>query len=287
MILETAKEGARLMRDPMVPECLRISRVVRETHDTFTLELDVGERSGGFSFTPGQFNMLYLFGAGEVPISISGDPGEPGRLIHTIRAAGTVTRAMASIQGGGQLGVRGPYGQGWPMEEAKGHDVLLMAGGIGLAPLRPAIYHILRHRDWFGRVVVLYGTRTPADVLFSRELEKWRGRLDVSLHATVDRGGREWRGHVGVVTSLLPLVKFEPADTVAMLCGPEIMMRFGARDLVARGIPQESMFLSMERNMKCAIGFCGHCQYGPSFVCKDGPVYRMDQVTPLLNVREI
>lgn len=275
--------------DPMAPAPYRVRRVVRDTHDTVTLELAAGE---GTAFAPGQFNMLYVFGLGEVPISISGDPAKSGVLTHTVRAVGAVTRALRGLRRGGVVGLRGPFGSAWPLDQAAGRDVVVMAGGIGLAPLRPAVYHLLAHRDRYGRVVVLYGARTPADLLYTRELARWRGRFDVQIEVTVDAApvpataGRAWRGHVGVAGTLLPLAEFEPSDAVALVCGPEVMMRFAIADLRHRGLAPEQIYLSMERNMRCAIGLCGHCQFGPAFVCKDGPVFRYDRLAPFLGVRE-
>jgi NAD(P)H-flavin reductase len=185
------------------------------------------------------------------------------------------------------VGVRGPFGTAWPVDLAEGRDVVIVAGGIGLAPLRPALYHVLRHRRRFGRVVVLYGARTPADLLFARELESWRGRLDVELDVTVDRASPDWLGRVGVVTTLIPRAPLDPDRAIAFVCGPELMMHFVATDLEHRGMAAERIWLSTERNMKCGMALCGHCQLGPTFVCKDGPVFRWDRVKPLLSVREL
>jgi len=231
--------------------------------------------------------MLYLFGTGEVPISISGNPSEPEKLIHTIRAVGTVTQAMAKLKPGDIIGVRGPFGIGWPVEEAKGSDLVIIAGGIGLAPLRPVIYQALEKRNEFGRFVLLYGSRTPEDLLYRRELEKWRARLDVEVLVTVDRAMGDWRGNVGVVTKLISKAGFDPLHATAMVCGPEIMMRFTATELQNRGVPRENIYISMERNMRCGIGLCGHCQMGPTFICKNGPVYRYDYLKDMLTKREI
>jgi NAD(P)H-flavin reductase len=272
--------------EPMLPAPWRVEQVRKETADTFTLALAPMVDTPPLAFAPGQFNMLYVFGIGEVPISISGNPGEPSPLRHTTRAVGTVTRGMQKLKPGDVLGVRGPYGSGWPVAEAVGRDVVLVAGGLGLAPLRPVLYHLLARRKDFGKVVVLYGTRTPQDLLFRPELRSWGARPDLHIHATVDRAVGEWRGNVGVVTTLIPHAPFDPSNSVAMVCGPEVMMRFTALELQRRGVPPERIYVSLERNMKCAIGFCGHCQYGPAFVCKDGPVFRYDRVKPLLNVRE-
>ncbi|MEJ2008685.1 MAG: FAD/NAD(P)-binding protein [Acidobacteriota bacterium] len=272
---------------PMTPAFYRILRTRPETRDTFTVELETPDSTSGPLFAPGQFNMLYAFGVGEVPISVSGDPARPKSLIHTIREVGAVTRAMRALKRGDLLGVRGPFGSSWPVEEAKGRDVVIVAGGIGLAPLRPALYSILAHRQKYGRVVLMYGTRTPEDILFRKELERWRARLDLSVHVTVDRAMVSWRGSVGVVTSTIPRVQFDARSALAMVCGPEAMMRFTILELQKRGLGLEQIYISTERNMKCAIGFCGHCQLGPAFVCKDGPVFRYDKIQPFFEIREI
>ncbi|HUI43970.1 MAG TPA: FAD/NAD(P)-binding protein [Terriglobia bacterium] len=278
---------AGLNADPMLPRPYRVQRLRKETPDTFTLDLEPSSAAAAMAFAPGQFNMLYAFGAGEAPVSISGDPAHPATLVHTIREVGAVTRALHQLKPSHTLGVRGPFGVGWPVAEARGADVVIVAGGIGLAPLRPALYHVLAARKQYGKVVLLYGTRTPADILYLRELQQWHSRFDLEVHVTVDRAPGEWHGNVGVVTKLIPRAPFDPQSTVAMLCGPEVMMRFTVQDLERRGVARENIYLSMERNMKCAVGFCGHCQYGPTFICKDGPVFRYDRLAPLLAVREI
>ncbi len=272
-----------LAATPYLPAPMAIARAVRELPGVFTFGFDV---PGGFPFRPGQFNMLYAYGVGEVPISISGDTAEPTRLVHTIRAVGTVTRAMEELREGSVLGVRGPYGSAWPVEEARGRDVLFVAGGLGLASLRPAILHVLSNRADYGRVVILCGARSPADLLFKEQLGRWRARFDCRLEVIVDRAGREWYGAVGVVTRLLDDTPLEPDDAV-FVCGPEIMMRFVIRELGRRGVPGDAIWLSMERSMKCGVGLCGHCQLGGSFVCQDGPVYRSDRIAPLLFAREM
>jgi NAD(P)H-flavin reductase len=275
------------LEDPMIPRPATVTRVVRETEDVFTIDLDVTTWPGGFRFSPGQFTMLYQFGIGEVPLSISGDPASPDRIVHTIRSVGSVTQAMDRIEKGETLGVRGPYGSAWPLESARGRDLVLVAGGLGLAPLRPALYHALAHRDEFGRVVLVYGTRSPDALLFERELRRWRGRPDLEVQVTVDQAGRDWRGDVGLVTALLPKCTFDSGNTVALLCGPEVMMRFAARELERLGVAAGAIHVSLERNMKCAVGFCGHCQLGPTFICKDGPVFPLDRVRWLLETREL
>jgi NAD(P)H-flavin reductase len=272
--------------DPFVPLPYRVGRVRRETRDITTLELAPvdGERP---DFQPGQFNMLYVFGIGEVAISVSGDPSAAGGYVHTVRDVGAVSGAIAKLSAGAVLGLRGPYGTPWPVEAADGGDVVFVAGGLGLAPLRPAIYHVLARRERYGRVALLYGTRSPADILFRQEIERWRRRLDFEVLVTVDRADTAWRGDVGVVPRLVARAGFDPHSAVGMVCGPELMMRYTANTLGDAGVADDRIYLSMERNMKCAIGLCGHCQFGPDFVCKDGPVMRYDRIADILSVREI
>ncbi len=270
---------------PMIPQSCRVRQRINETHDTFTLEIE--SNNGGMNFSPGQFNMLYVFGTGEVPISISSDPANPNVLLHTTREVGQVTRVMRQLSANDMIGIRGPFGKPWPVDEAAGKDLVLVAGGIGLAPLRPVLYHAIANRDQFGKLVLLYGTRTPNDILYRRELQSWRAKFDLEVHVTVDRAMGNWRGHVGVVTTLISRAPFDPAQTVAMICGPEIMMRHTAMELEQRGVSPRSIYISLERNMKCGVGHCGHCQCGPVFVCKDGPVFRYDQACSLLNKTEL
>lgn len=272
--------------DPMTPRPFVVERFKRELSDTFTLTLRAADGSP-FAFQPGQFNMVYGFGMGEVPISISGDPDDPGVLVHTIRSVGKVTEALGRLGPGDTVGIRGPFGTPWPVETAYGNDVVFVAGGVGLAPLRPAIYRVLAERPRFGNVLILYGARTPEDMLFPKELQQWRGRFDVSVHVTVDRVTGNWGGKVGVVTNLIKAGGFDRHHATSFVCGPEVMMRYAAEALVERGTARENVWLSMERNMKCAVGFCGHCQFGPTFVCRDGPVYRYDALEKLLTVWEL
>lgn len=267
-----------------LPQMYRIASVQRELADTVTLEL--APRAGRCpKILPGQFNMLYAFGTGEIPVSMSGDCIDDGRCVHTVREVGAVSRALAALDPGDMIGVRGPFGAAWPLAEAEGADLLLIAGGVGLAPLRPAVYQALRRRERFGRVAVLCGARNPQTLLYRDELARWRQSLVVEL--TVDHADAEWQEHVGVVPDLIPRTTFDPAETVAMVCGPEVMMRFSAAALLAAGVPGERIYLSLERNMKCAIGLCGHCQFGPAFICRDGPVMRYDRIAALLSVREV
>ncbi len=269
----------------MLPVLRQVLRRRRETQDTVTLTVDPGDE--GFAFAPGQFNMLAVPGVGEVPISISGNPEDPRRLVHTVRAVGPVTRALARLRPGETLGVRGPFGTPWPVAEQTGRDLLIVAGGLGLAPLRPALYQILARRREFGAVEVIYGSRSPQDLLYRGELSRWRGRFDLRVRVTVDAAGPDWRGPVGVVTTLIPQARFDPPYTSALVCGPGVMMRFTVAELLARGVPGERIFVSLERNMQCGLGLCGHCQLGPVFVCKDGPVFSYARVKKWLQLREI
>jgi NAD(P)H-flavin reductase len=273
--------------DPMLPRLYRVQQSKPETYDTWTLEFAPVDGHDGASFAPGQFNMVYGFGVGEVPISISGDPAKPERLIHTIRAVGSVTRTLCNLKKGNEITVRGPYGTHWPVEDSIEHDVVIVAGGVGLPPLRPAIYHLLSNRHQYGRIVLLYGARTPQDMLYTAQLKRWRARFDVDVETTVDTAKSGWRGNVGVVTVLIPRANFDPQRTKAFVVGPEIMTRFTIIELQKRGVTTENIFVSLERNMKCGIGHCGHCQLGSKFVCKDGPIFRYDQVQPFLSKREI
>jgi NAD(P)H-flavin reductase len=270
----------------MLPVPHRVAGKRRETHDTWTLELEPAG-AGLDPFAPGQFGMLYAFGAGEVPISISADLTRPGPLVHTIRAVGAVTQVLCALEAGAYVGVRGPFGSAWPIAEAEARDIVVVAGGIGLAPLRPVIYHVLAHRERYGRLCVAYGGRSPAELLYRDELERWRGRLDADLDVAVDTAGPDWRGPVGVVTTLIPRADFDPANATAFVCGPEVMMRFAADALRAAGLPDTSIQVSLERSMKCAVGHCGHCQLRELFICKDGPVFGHDRVEPLLRTRAL
>jgi NAD(P)H-flavin reductase len=272
--------------DPFVPQIYRVSRVYRELSDIVTLELmpRSGQRP---TFAPGQFNMLYAFGIGEVAISLSGNCADADVFVHTIRAVGAVSGAIAKLEAGATLGLRGPFGTGWPVASAEGSDVVIVAGGLGLAPLRPAIYGILANRDRYGRVVILIGSRNPKDILYRHELEQWRQRLDVDIVVTVDHAEADWHGNVGVVPALVPRADFDPYHTIALVCGPEVMMRYTVSALRETGVSADRIYLSMERNMKCAIGLCGHCQFGPAFICKDGPVMRFDRIADIFTVREI
>lgn len=279
--------------DPMLPQPYRVRHVDKETPDTFTLTLEPEAGASEFGmedgarFEPGQFSMLWVFGVGELPISISGNPARHDRMTYTVRSVGKATHALVSQAPGNSVGVRGPFGTGWPAEAAKGRDVVIVAGGIGLAPLRPMIYQVLENREQYGRLVLLYGARSPRELLYRKELAAWARQPDTQVLVTVDYGGLSWHGHVGVVTSLFKYARLRGPRSVAMVCGPEIMMRFVTRELESHGLGRKDIYLSMERNMKCAVGFCGHCQYGPHFICKDGPVFTYEQMRPLLEKYEL
>jgi NAD(P)H-flavin reductase len=262
-----------------------VSTVRHQTHDIVTI--DVRPEQDPIAFQPGQFDMVYVYGIGEAAISISSDPATPGLLSHTIRAVGWVTKALNDLQPGTTIGIRGPYGRPWPLDEAEGHDLVVVAGGIGLAPVRPAIVQALRQRERFGRVVLLTGARSPRDLVFRDDLERWDEDRAIDVHVTVDSAVRGWGGRVGVVTKLIPRVPFDPENAVVLTCGPEVMMRFTAQALLARGVPPERVYVTLERNMKCGVGTCGHCQLGPVFLCRDGPVFAWPEVANLMDVREL
>jgi NAD(P)H-flavin reductase len=271
--------------EPTLPAPFRIVARRQETADVFTWTVEPLSEYAS-TFLPGQFNMLYAYGIGEVPVSISGDPAG-GPLLHTLRAVGSVTRPMAALPVGTVIGLRGPYGSAWPLAAAEGGDLVIVAGGLGLAPLRPVVLAALARRAHFGRLSLLYGARGPADVPFADQLAGWRARGDIEVRVTVDRATPGWTGEVGVLTRLIARAGFDPARTTAFVCGPEIMMRFAGEALLQRGVPAPRIHLSLERNMKCAVGYCGHCQLGPHFVCCDGPVLAWPRLAGLLEVAEL
>ncbi len=248
-----------------------------------TLEVEAGKQT----FQPGEFNMLYAFGLGDVAISISGDPRNRGTVTHTLRAVGAVTRALAKLKPGDSIGLRGPFGRGWPLQAAHGKQLVLIAGGIGLAPLRPVIYHFMQHATDYESAYLLYGTRQPEDILFQQELVAWSGQPGFRYEVTVDYADDSWQGHVGVITPRVAKIPLQPNNAVAMLCGPEVMLRYSVEQLLQRGMHASDIFVSMERNMKCAVGLCGHCQYGPHFICKDGPVFALSDIAHWFGRSEI
>ena len=272
--------------EPMLTTPFRVRKNRRETGDTRTLELVSMNGTTSPAWRPGQFMMVYVFGEGEIPISISGDPAQRDRIVQTVRAVGSVSRAICKAKEGTAIGLRGPFGSAWPTEFAEERDVVLVAGGIGLAPLRPVLHAVMANRRRYRSVFLLAGARTPDIFLYRREVDRWRkGGIDVRL--TVDAAAPGWQGSVGPVTTLIPRVPFDRSRAVAFIVGPEIMMRIVVQAFVQRGIPNDRLFVSMERNMKCAVGFCGHCQLGPAFICKDGPVFPYSKLEPWLAIRNL
>lgn len=275
--------------DPVTAALPRLHRVTtarRESTDTVTLELTAIDGRPA-RFAPGQFAMLYVFGVGEIPVSISGDPDDARDVAHTVRGVGAVSQALTRCRRGDVVGVRGPFGTSWPLEAAEGGDVVVVAGGIGLAPLRPVVLHVVAHRSLFGRVSVLVGSRSPTQLLFERDLHAWRSRFDLHVGVTVDHADTGWRGRVGLVTDLFDRAPFDASTSTAFVCGPEVMMRHTAIALVDAGVDPGHIHVSLERNMRCGLAQCGHCQLGPLVVCRDGPVMPWTTVAPLLAVREL
>jgi NAD(P)H-flavin reductase len=273
---------------PFLTHLTRIRDIKGESPGVTTYELafEDPEVASSYRFKPGQFNMLYLPGFGESAISISSDPARRDSLLHTVRVAGNVTRVLSQRKQGDQIGLRGPFGTAWPMEACHGHDVVIASGGIGLAPLRPAIYHIIRNRDDFGRVFLLYGARTSQDLLYTYEYDAWRS-AGIEIEVTVDIGDSDWKGQIGVVPMLFYRLRLRPENTRVLTCGPEIMLRFVVFEALARKIKPEHIYVSMERNMNCGVGICGHCQLGSMFVCKDGPVFTYQQLEPYLHLEDL
>ncbi|MFA9563327.1 MAG: FAD/NAD(P)-binding protein [Acidimicrobiales bacterium] len=271
------------LRGPMTPVMYRVEARHVDLDDTATLSLapvDTPIRQP----VAGQFNMLWAFGIGEAPISLAGADGDV--LHHTIRRAGKVSTALWAAREGDPIGMRGPFGTGWGLQAAKGRDILIVAGGIGMAPLRPVVEELVADREEYGRAALLVGARGPDSLLYRDLIESWRSRLDFDVEVTVDTAPPSWRGNVGVVTRLIDSAPVDPEKTTAYVCGPEVMMRFTAQAAADRGIPLDQIFVSLERNMHCAIGHCGHCQLGPAFVCKDGPVLPWPTVEPLMRLRQ-
>jgi len=249
-----------------------------EREKLFTFQLEKGQSLGQ---QPGQFVEISLFGIGEAPISVSSSPTRNGTFELCVRATGDVTNAMHRMAAGEWVGIRGPFGHGFPVDKMRGKDVLFAAGGIGLAPLRSLIQFVLDERESFGRVIILFGCRNPSEILFTQELEEWKQREDVEFHMTVDRAGPEWAGRVGVITTLFPDIAVNPRSTVAVTCGPPIMYRFVLIELLAKGIPEKQIYLSLERRMKCGVGKCGHCQINGVYCCQEGPVFTYARIKGL------
>ncbi len=282
----------RSSSNPWKTYSVAVKRVRAEAPSVFTYEIAFNANADfeSYSFKHGQFNMLYVPGVGEAAISIAGRSLEKKCVLHTVRSVGWVTEAMESSGVGLSLGLRGPFGNPWPIEamidQSAPIDLVIVAGGIGIAPLRSLIEFIVENRKSFGQVSVLIGGRTPVDLLYQSEQEVWK-LCDIRVETTVDRPADDWKGHVGVVTLLLERVAIrDPSKTFVLSCGPEVMMRYVARSAIDRGIGTSNIWVTLERNMNCAIGLCGHCQLGPKFICKDGPVFSYDQVAAWLRVQE-
>ena len=270
-----------------VPAEAEVVERVQESPDIVTLRLRLCDPAlhQGFEFAPGQFNMLYLYGVGEVPISIVSDPTDSHLFDHTIRAVGRVTRPLSALHAGARLGVRGPFGRGWPLEAARGRDVLIATGGIGCAPVVSVIHYVMRRREQFGRVVIMQGVKHSSDMIWRSQYEAWAREPDTQVLLAADEAGPAWPWSVGQITALLGEAHLAPEHTTAMMCGPEGMMIAVLKELRGRGMADEDIWLTMERSMKCAIGECGHCQLGPHFLCRQGPVFDAAEIGHLLGVR--
>lgn len=268
-----------------IPSLYQVESITHETQDVYTLVLKAKENGSEKPFLPGQFNMLYHFGFGESAISISGEPSNPSILVHTIRAVGSVTKGMQKLKPGDEIGVRGPFGAEWPLKK-KQCDVLVIAGGIGLAPLRPALIQLAEAKDQYQNVTLLYGARNPGDIIFKKDLESWNSR-GIKIETTVDYADVEWKGRVGVVISLIRKNIKDPNNTLVFICGPEIMIKFSVHELLGANVEEKNIFMSLERHMQCAVGFCGRCQYGPYFLCKDGPVFSYEKLKDWLKIKEL
>ena len=276
--------NAHALPQPRQPLEAIVMERTQESPTIFTLRLRLSDAAAqaAYRFAPGQFNMLYLFGVGEVPISIMSDPEERDGIGHTIRALGRVTKGLAALQPGDSVGLRGPYGRGWPLQEMGGHDVVLVTGGLGCAPVVSVIHYVLKRRERYGKLVIIQGVKHAEDLIWSEQYAKWAALPNTQVLVAASEGAALWPWHVGRVTELFQLACFDPARAVGMMCGPEGMMRVAADNLLQRGVPESRLYLSMERNMQCAVGRCGHCQLGGSFVCRDGPVFNWGQVKSLL-----
>jgi NAD(P)H-flavin reductase len=274
---------------PWVTHSVEITAVVPEITGvaTYHLRLTDAAARNAYSCEPGRFNMLYLPCVGEAAISVSGHDAVADTWLHTVRTAGGVTQTLAGLGPGGKLALRGPFGTAWPTEQFAGRDVVFVAGGIGLAPLRPAIEWALQQRQNCGRLTLLYGARSPQTILYAAEFDQWRQR-GLNIEITVDRTDPGWLGRVGVVTLLLDRLRpLDPQKTIMLTCGPDVMMRYVTRSALDRGLKMTQIWVSLERNMQCAVGFCGHCQLGPAFICKDGPVFRYDRMAPYLDLEDL
>lgn len=271
-------------RDIYLPYAARIKSRSQESADIFTLTLEFcdAEQRQAFQFLPGQFNMLYLFGVGEVAISIVSDPKHPHLLSHTIRRVGRVTQGLSLLKVGESVGIRGPFGRGWPLRQAKGKNVLIMTGGLGCAPSVSMINYIMNRRHEFKRLTILQGVKHSDDLIFRKQYEAWQTHPDTQVLLAADMSTPNWPGHTGLITELLNKIDLPTDDTICLMCGPEAMFIAAIKRLLKMGLSAERIFLSLERNMECAVGHCGHCQFGAKFICKDGPVFACSEIQHLL-----
>lgn len=260
---------------------------IEESPNLFTLRLKLTDAAAqqAYGFEPGQFNMLYMYGIGEIPISIVSDPEDSHIIDHTIRVVGRVTRGFAQLKQGDRIGLRGPYGRGWPMQESKGKDVLVVTGGLGCAPVVSVINYIEQRRDQYARLNIVQGVKHSADMIWRERYDRWREMPDTKVLLAADEGESIWPFHIGPVTGVFDQLVFDPENVAVMMCGPEGMMHVVCDHMLDSNVDAANLFLSMERNMQCAVGHCGHCQYGSQFICKDGPVFNYDQIKTLFRVK--
>jgi sulfhydrogenase subunit gamma (sulfur reductase) len=272
-----------------IPQEAQVVARIEESPSIFTLRLRFTDPQvhAAYSFLPGQFNMLYLYGVGEVAISIVSDPEDEHMVDHTIRAVGRVTNGLAQLKVGDRLGVRGPFGRGWPLVEAEGGDVVIATGGLGCAPVVSVINYVLRRRERFGRLTIMQGVKHGDDLIWCEQYAEWNRQPDTQVLLAASQGSACWPYHVGQVPVLFEHAALKPANSTVMMCGPEGMMVAVSQELLGRGFAEESLYLSMERNMHCGRGKCGHCQLGARFVCKDGPVFRYSEVKSQLRTKGV
>lgn len=275
------------MINASLPHEIEVVERIQESPTIFTLRLRFTDPAhhAAFRFDPGQFNMLYMYGVGEVAISIVSDPEDEMLFGHTIRVVGRVTRGLAQLKPGDRLGVRGPYGRGWPLKQAEDRDVMVLTGGLGCAPVVSVINYVIRRRDRFRRLVIMQGVKHSDDLIWRNQYAHWGEQQDTQVLVAANEGATLWPWHIGNVTELFDRVKFNASRAIVMMCGPEGMMEVAMEQLLQRGVAPDNVYLSMERSMNCAVGLCGHCQYGGKFVCKDGPVFKYSEVRALFGIR--
>lgn len=275
------------MTDPLVPRSAVVRDCIQESQTIRTLRLAFEDAAAAesYAFTPGQFHMVYLHPVGEVALSIVSDPLDHRFFDHTVRSVGRVSEGLGRLRPGDRVGVRGPFGRGWPLDTARGSDLLVLTGGLGCAPVVSVIRYVLRRRADYGRLTILQGVRHADDLIWRAQYEAWGRAPGTEVLLAADVASREWPWAEGPVVDLLDRVRLDPVRTLALLCGPELMIEAAIAALRGRGFPDDAIWLSLERNMHCGMGRCGHCQVGPRFVCTDGPVFRYDEIADVLGVR--